>query len=362
MSALFHLYLCGRIAAEWWIFMKTKKWFHMAAWAAILALSLTILSGCGAAAQDEAQLRTMGTDYQPGGVLVLTVNPSVEVYYDGTGAVVDVKARNDDGDEILTEYDGYQGKQTRQVVAELIDVIGAAGYFAEEVENEDGTTGRRITIEVEPGSSLPGDTFLADVLADAKKAVEQSQWNGTATNVDYDAEDYLEGKTPVYLGGDELVVFYNQDGVITKAARVDDDKICKVFDGYTGRELRAALLEMVDDIKAAGYYVEEVENEGHRIELDVEKASDLREGFSAGELNALAKESITRAVWADGMMHIDWDVEEHLGTDPEIDDTEDIDDPDDDDLDDDGDDADDLDDDLDDDADDDPDDDFETVD
>ena len=324
-----------------------NKWLQALALSTALVFSVSLLAGCSAQPVAGKQLDTVETQYQAGGVLTLTVNPELEVYYDGSGKVLDVKARNDDGDAILTEYDGYQGKDTRQVVVELVNAIGQAGYFAEEVESETGTEGRRITIEVEPGSSLPSETFLTELLADVQQAVAQAQWNGTAYLVDYDAEDYLESKAPAYPGGDELVVFYNQNGTVTRVAVVEDDRIVNDVTGCTGQELRTALSALVDAIQAAGYYVEEVENEGHRIELDVEKASDLPAGVTAAQVNALAKDAIAKAVWANGVLTIDWDAEEQPGLLPD-DDADDPDDDidDDDDLDDDdGDDRDDADDD-----------------
>ena len=58
MSALFHLYLCGRIAAEWWISMKKKTLF-------LLLTLLWVFNACVGGwflYRDYARLSTFSTD------------------------------------------------------------------------------------------------------------------------------------------------------------------------------------------------------------------------------------------------------------------------------------------------------------
>ena len=107
-----------------------------------------------------------------GGTLYLSVNPEIAIFYDGDGKVTKVEGRNDDGSKILADYTGYEGKEARQVVRELVAEIGEAGYFAEEIEGEN----RQITIEIEAGSSLPHDGFLEEVAADVRECVNSHNW------------------------------------------------------------------------------------------------------------------------------------------------------------------------------------------
>ena len=108
-----------------------------------------------------------------GGTLYLSVNPEIAIFYDGDGKVTKVEGRNDDGSKILADYTGYEGKEARQVVRELVAEIGEAGYFAEEIEGEN----RQITIEIEAGSSLPHDGFLEEVAADVRECVNSHHWH-----------------------------------------------------------------------------------------------------------------------------------------------------------------------------------------
>ena len=131
-----------------------------------LVLSLVCFTGCNRAPANAA------VEIASGGVLCLKVNPEIAVAYDNNGNVTGVTARNDDALKILEKYSGFEGKAAKTVVVELIEAIGAAGYFVEEIDGER----RHITLEIEPGSSLPSGTFLKDVIANVKDVVNSSDW------------------------------------------------------------------------------------------------------------------------------------------------------------------------------------------
>ncbi len=155
--------------------------------AALLALTLC-LTACG---QSAAPASAEGnTALANGGILCLKVNPEIAVNYDNDGNVTGVTARNDDALAILAGY-SFQGKDAKTVISELVTAIGDAGYFVEEIEGER----RQITLQIEPGSALPNDTFLDDVIAGVKAVVEQHQWT-TPLNVDglsdYGISDYID--------------------------------------------------------------------------------------------------------------------------------------------------------------------------
>ena len=134
----------------------------------VLALTLC-LTACGQrAASNEG-----GQSLAKGGVLVLSVNPEIAVEYNENGTVTGVTARNDDALAIINSCTGLIGQPTREVVTDLVTAIGEAGYFVEEIEGER----RQLTLEIEPGSSLPNDAFLDDVIADIRDAVNQHDWS-----------------------------------------------------------------------------------------------------------------------------------------------------------------------------------------
>ena len=161
----------------------------------VLALSLTVLVGCY---QPEAG---GAVEIAPGGVLCLKVNPEIAVSYDAEGKVTAVTARNADAQKILENYKDFEGKEAKTVIVELVDLIGNAGYFVEELDGER----RQITLEIEPGSSLPSGTFLNDVIADVKEVVNSNDWS-----VPLDVQGESEFGITDYVDTDYGV---NNDGV-----------------------------------------------------------------------------------------------------------------------------------------------------
>ena len=152
----------------------------------VLALTLC-LTACGqSAASNEG-----GQSLAKGGVLVLSVNPEIAVEYDENGTVTGVTARNDDALAIINSCTGLIGQPTREVVTDLVTAIGEAGYFVEEIEGER----RQITLEIEPGSSLPNDAFLDDVIADIRDAVNRHDWSTPLVvegESDFGISDYID--------------------------------------------------------------------------------------------------------------------------------------------------------------------------
>ena len=140
--------------------MKKQNMKIMMALSLIFVLSISLLAGCGQ--QGEA-----GAPSHAGGKLMLRVNPEIEITYDEDGLVTAVEAVNEDGIAILEGYDDFLGKECKSVIRELVERIGAAGYFIEEVEGEN----RQITIEIENGSVQPSDSFLDDIVAEVREAV-----------------------------------------------------------------------------------------------------------------------------------------------------------------------------------------------
>ena len=139
--------------------MTRKKLTALLGAGLALSMAVCLLAGCSSPAQSTATAAAPAALSQ-GGVIYLKVNPEIAVRYDEQGMVTSLEGRNPDGKEILTGYTGYEGKECKAVIGELVARINEAGYFVEEVEGEN----RQITLEVARGSSLPADDFLSDIV------------------------------------------------------------------------------------------------------------------------------------------------------------------------------------------------------
>ena len=126
---------------------KTSKLLKSAV--LLLATGVIALSGCTAAAPSQVAAVS-------GGTIFLKVNPAIAISYDNDGNVTDVEARNQDAKVLLETYTDFQGKTTKDVVTELVAVIGNAGYFVDDVDGES----RQITIEIEKRLQAPYCRFL----------------------------------------------------------------------------------------------------------------------------------------------------------------------------------------------------------
>lgn len=156
--------------------MKTTKKKSLLTIALALGMSLAVLSGCSQ--NDAASTSTASAPAESsaqvasGGTLVLKVNPEIALAYDDAGLVTGLTARNGDAEAILEKSGDLIGQPARDAVRQLVTLIGEAGYFVEKVEGER----RQITIEIEPGSALPSDAFLDEVVADVKSTVAEHSW------------------------------------------------------------------------------------------------------------------------------------------------------------------------------------------
>lgn len=178
-----------------------KKMISLIACMLVLVLCLT---ACGQSAAPAE-----GVSLRNGGILVLRVNPEIAVEYDAEGNVSGITARNDDALAIVANCKGLIGQPTRDVMTGLVTAIGEAGYFVEEIDGE----GRRITLEIEPGSSLPHGTFLDDVIADIQACVSRHDWTtpidvegesdfGAAADPKAPTQAGKQGNAPVYRDTD----------------------------------------------------------------------------------------------------------------------------------------------------------------
>ncbi len=152
--------------------------------AVLCIFALLGVTGCGQ--KTEQKVADNG-----GGTLYLKVNPDIAVNYDKDGNVTKLEGRNDDGQKILKDYTGYEGKECRTVVNELVSKIGAAGYFVEDVDGK----GRQIVIEIEKGSKLPSETFMDEIVTDVRTNVSANHWKSPVEvqgESDYGITDYVD--------------------------------------------------------------------------------------------------------------------------------------------------------------------------
>ena len=162
--------------------MKTKK--RILTLVMVLALSAALLIGCAAPKQAAVESHDHGHGHEPavelvmdqvsGGVLCLKINPEIALHYDEAGKVTKLEGRNADGKKILEGVTNYAGKDTSQVLTELVELIGKAGYFVEEADGQ----ARKIVLELDPGSQVPHEQFLEDMAAHVKSCVENKNWVG----------------------------------------------------------------------------------------------------------------------------------------------------------------------------------------
>ena len=122
-----------------------KKLFTLVACLLALVLCLTACAGsAGPSVQSMPQ----------GGVLRLSVNPEITVRFDENGNVTGVEAENRDASQILAGYTGFEGTACKDVVAELVTVIGEAGYFVEEADVDDEVPPTSLVREFIGGNSF----------------------------------------------------------------------------------------------------------------------------------------------------------------------------------------------------------------
>lgn len=181
----------------------------------VLFVALTfVLVGCTAGGTNSSQQGLPdieGAAISDSGTLILKVNPEIAINYDENGKVISIHGVNDDGNDIIANYPDFIGKDSGQVLRDLIVMIGEAGYFVEEVEGQS----RQIVLELEAGSALPNNEFLEHMAMSAQKAVEEYKLNSEVT---------VEGDT--YLSLDEAKeIAFKHAGVDGTKAIFDDEEL-----------------------------------------------------------------------------------------------------------------------------------------
>lgn len=142
----------------------------------LFASMVLILIGCTNTNEAVEEIPSDETENPGGslmstGTLYLMLNPEIAIDYDESALVTAVHGVNSDGEELVESYTDYVGKHSSTVIQELILKFGEAGYF----EKENGNESKKLVIELEAGSNLPGDHFLEEMAASAQRALEDYQ-------------------------------------------------------------------------------------------------------------------------------------------------------------------------------------------
>ena len=195
--------------------MKSRRKFSAAV--SSLAIALTVLlTGCGAPAQE-------GTALKETGILTLSVNPEIQIEYNRDGKVTALTGRNDDGKGIVEVYPDYIGKNCEDVLQDLIVEINEAGYFVDDIDGNK----KNIVLQLEPGSVLPSDNFLADMSASTQEAVKRLSLSSgivTIDDDDYDPAYAKDGKLSPYITLEKAQEIALTQANVNAADAVFDDK------------------------------------------------------------------------------------------------------------------------------------------
>lgn len=163
--------------------MKKPNWKTTLPLAASAALTLALLTGCGGSQPSPAPQSS--SDKDAAGVVLLSVNPEIEVEYDRSGLVLEIEGINDDGQTVAAALDNYTGKDCPTVVKELVKEIYQSGYFDQTVDGHS----KNIVVRLEEGSRYPDDDFLEQVAEGVREAVKACGISSAAMTVQNDDLD-----------------------------------------------------------------------------------------------------------------------------------------------------------------------------
>ncbi len=187
--------------------MKLRRTFLVTV-SSLALLSTALLTGCGSqqtAADNSIQTSTEeiaaeapaeagSAALAETGILVLSVNPEIQIDYDKEGVVTAITGRNEDGKKIAEASQDEIGKNCDEVLKNLITEIHSAGYFVEDIDGHQ----KNIVVQIEPGSVLPSDDFLENMSASTQNAVKNLKLTSDIVTIDDDDYD------PTYTTAEKL--------------------------------------------------------------------------------------------------------------------------------------------------------------
>jgi len=232
------------------------------------AALVATLGGCGAAGSGtrQGQATHDGTaQVQTAGTLLLSVNPEI-VNYDDQGLVTEVEGVNDDGRSVVGGYSGYEGREAREVVSELVGEIYQDGYFEQTVDGHD----RNVVVKLEQGSAYPGDDFLQGIEDDVRTTVNGFGLESDALAV---STDQLDDRGYIGLDAAKDIVL-SQLG-LTEATFNDHEY--ELDDGVYEMEFVANGVEYEYEVDARTGKVLEADIDGNDDWDDVDDWDDWRD-------------------------------------------------------------------------------------
>ena len=203
-----------------------------AAVSSLAVIPAVLLAGCGAPAPEGTALKETGT-------LTLSVNPEIQIEYNEDGKVTALTGRNDDGKRIVDVYQDYIGKDCDDVLKDLIVEINEAGFFVDDIDGGK----KNIVLQLEPGSVLPSDDFLANMSASTQEAVKGLSLSSGIVTIgsdDYDPAYAKDGKPSPYITLEKAQEIALTQANVKTADAVFDDKEFDHDDGTPIFELEFA--------------------------------------------------------------------------------------------------------------------------
>ena len=206
----------------------------------VFMMTTALLSGCQAqTTNNPSNNETVGTELKDTGILILSVNPEIQIEYDKDGKVLNLIGKNEDGKTIVAEYQDYIGKDCETVINDLIVKINEAGYFVDDIDGNK----KNIILQIEPGSVLPNDHFLTDMSTSTQEAVKNlSLTSGIVTidSDDYDAAYAKNGQPSPYITLEKAHEIALTQANVNAADVVFDDREFDHDDGVAVFELEFA--------------------------------------------------------------------------------------------------------------------------
>lgn len=163
-----------------------RNWQRVLTAAAACAVSLAMLAACSGArrTKDLAQPERAGS-------ILLSVNPEIEIDYDHEGKVLELEAKNDDGQKLISHYRNFSGKSAETVVDDLLQLIYQEGFFSRQIAGHD----KNIILKTSKDSVYPTEDFLDKIVQSVRETVAMLGLAAAPMSVeakDLDASGYIK--------------------------------------------------------------------------------------------------------------------------------------------------------------------------